>query len=350
MTINKKTYYSIFILSIFFILGVYALPYVKLINNDSFKDSFLDYVDKLGIYGYLILILLNALQVIIAFLPGEAFEILSGISYGPYLGFLACEIGIALAATLIYYTLHPLKTKDSKIERIIKKRKIYNIINDSKRLKVVIFFVTIIPIIPKDIIVYTIPFTDIKLKDFLIINFFARIPSIISSTFFGFSLVKGNFHISITIFSIQLVVAILGICFNKKIAKILSRLNKKKIVRHTNHERNDRMTHIKCSAKNCGYNKECYCNKQNVKVEGLFSRSKLGTFCQSFRNPIDSSEFKEEMASEMCEDGELKTNIGCSANYCEFNKENYCQAREINVGSKNAKYRSETQCDSFKLR
>lgn len=111
------------------------------------------------------------------------------------------------------------------------------------------------------------------------------------------------------------------------------------------------MSYINCNAKNCGYNKNNQCNKRFVKVEGLFSRSKLGTFCQSFRNPVDSSLFKEEMASEMLgETEEKKTQVGCSANYCLYNKDNYCQAREITVGNKNAKYRSETECESFELK
>ena len=109
------------------------------------------------------------------------------------------------------------------------------------------------------------------------------------------------------------------------------------------------MSEIKCSALKCGYNENNTCHKKNIKVEGLFSRSKLGTFCQSFRNPIDETLFKEEMADEMSLD-EHKVKIGCTANYCIYNKDNYCKASKITVGQKNAKYRSETQCDSFELK
>lgn len=113
------------------------------------------------------------------------------------------------------------------------------------------------------------------------------------------------------------------------------------------------MTNIKCSAVNCGFNKGKYCNKHNVKVEGLFSRSKLGTFCQSFTKPIDVKDFNAEMANEMYTGYDLDENlinVSCSANYCIYNEENKCTAPNIKVGFSNAKYRSETQCDSFKLR
>lgn len=110
------------------------------------------------------------------------------------------------------------------------------------------------------------------------------------------------------------------------------------------------MAEINCKALNCGFNKCSLCSKKNVKIEGLFSRSKLGTFCQSFRNPIDNQEFKEEMALDMLEDMALEPKIGCSANYCLYNKDNSCMAKTITIGANDAKYRSETQCDSFKLR
>lgn len=111
------------------------------------------------------------------------------------------------------------------------------------------------------------------------------------------------------------------------------------------------MSNVKCNACNCGFNKNNECQKKTIKVEGLFSRSKLGTFCQSFRNPVDCSLFNEEMAEEMLNNDEnAKIKIGCSANYCVYNKDNYCQARQIKIGTENAKYRSETQCDSFELK
>ena len=56
----------------------------------------------------------------------------------------------------------------------------------------------------------------------------------------------------------------------------------------------------------------------------------------------------KEIAREMTADNNVQ--VSCSANYCQYNKDNYCEAREIKIGNEDAKYRSETQCDSFKLR
>ncbi len=108
------------------------------------------------------------------------------------------------------------------------------------------------------------------------------------------------------------------------------------------------MTRVSCNAKTCGYNDCSQCNKKNIDVEGLFAKSKIGTFCQSFKNPHDSQAVMKEMANEMTLDSNI--HVSCSANYCLHNKDNYCEAKEIKIGTEEAKYRSETQCDSFKLR
>lgn len=114
------------------------------------------------------------------------------------------------------------------------------------------------------------------------------------------------------------------------------------------------MPNIKCCANNCAYNKRNTCFKGKVNVEGLFTRSKLGTFCESFKTPKEQAMFEFELGSEMLEDTTLsenvKTSVICSANYCYFNKNNRCNANNISVGTSNARYRSETECDSFQLK
>lgn len=108
-------------------------------------------------------------------------------------------------------------------------------------------------------------------------------------------------------------------------------------------------TRVQCNARTCGYNENSRCNKKNIDVEGLFAKSKIGTFCQSFKNPHDSLNLMKEIAQDM-NTIDTAIHVSCSANYCMFNKDNYCVKKEITVGNEDAKYRSETQCDSFKLK
>lgn len=109
------------------------------------------------------------------------------------------------------------------------------------------------------------------------------------------------------------------------------------------------MTNISCNATTCGYNEGKKCAKKYVFIEGLFAKSKIGTFCQSFKNPHGSDILSAEMAKEMYLNPEA-VKVECSANYCRYNDNNYCIAKDIKIGCENARYRSETQCDSFKTK
>ena len=110
------------------------------------------------------------------------------------------------------------------------------------------------------------------------------------------------------------------------------------------------MTDINCKAGLCGYNENEKCMKKHINIEGLFAKSKIGTFCQSFKNPHTSSIMKAEMASEIFNEKEYGTKVKCSANYCLYNKDEECTAKQIKVGIEGAHYRSETECDTFKAK
>ena len=114
------------------------------------------------------------------------------------------------------------------------------------------------------------------------------------------------------------------------------------------------MTNVGCDAKNCAYNQNNTCYKGKINVEGLFSRSKLGTFCESFKTPKERQLYETELGSDMqnslLEAYETKTDVRCSANYCFYNQNNRCVSDHIRVGGETARFRSETECNSFKLK
>ena len=105
------------------------------------------------------------------------------------------------------------------------------------------------------------------------------------------------------------------------------------------------MTNINCDACKCGYNSSGRCMKGEIDVEGLFAKSKVGTFCQSYKN-LEHNPIKEmEIARELSLD-----DLPHRANYCSFYSDGCCQNREISIGKEDSLYRSETECDSFNLK
>ena len=75
---------------------------------------------------------------------------------------------------------------------------------------------------------------------------------------------------------------------------------------------------IKCSPKKCAFCNQGVCVNRNIKIEGLFARSKKGTFCLSFKNEDDLNSIIPSISSN---DNKL---IRCDANYCKHNKRKRC--------------------------
>ena len=73
-----------------------------------------------------------------------------------------------------------------------------------------------IPGTPKDLLVYISGLLPIKPLNLILISTFARLPSVVSSTFAGDTLMKGNWESSIIIYAITfLLVGIVVFIINK---------------------------------------------------------------------------------------------------------------------------------------
>lgn len=222
----------LFVISLMSLLAVYFWDDIKLLTTKEGQLAFGEKLQDAGFAGFFIVIIINILQVVVAFIPGEFIEIISGMLFGPIFGVLVCLIGFTLG-TLAIFGLVKLFGKpffDLNVDEGKKKR--LKFLENETRALTIIFFIFLIPGTPKDFITYAIPLTKIKMWPFIIVSNIARIPSIITSTIIGAAITSGDNAIAIVVTSITLVVAIVGIIFNKqitnKIEKIVSNIQSKK--------------------------------------------------------------------------------------------------------------------------
>ena len=200
-------------------------PLFTALKKPENQQRFKNYIESLGWKGWFTVLTIQILQIFIAFIPGEIVELLSGILYGAIGGLLVCLIGIIIGSILIYYTVKLFANK--YIIKYKEKLKTYSFLKNPKKITLYLFILFIIPGLPKDIFIYLAPFLPIKFISFLIISCIARIPSILSSTLIGTSLIKGNYLTSIIIFVTFAILGVLGILFNDKIISLFSKNNKK---------------------------------------------------------------------------------------------------------------------------
>lgn len=226
---KKKNLITIFLLTLFIFLTIYVcyklIPLFISLKEPENQEKFKNHIQNLGWKGWFTLLTIQILQIFIAFIPGEIVELLAGILYGSLGGLFICLLGIVIGSILIYYTMKLFANK--YIVKYKEKLKTYSFLKNPKKIDIYLFFLFFIPGIPKDIFIYLAPFLPIKFINFLIISAIARIPSILSSTIIGNSLIEGNYLTSIIIFVVFAFLGTIGILFKDKIIYLFSKNNKK---------------------------------------------------------------------------------------------------------------------------
>lgn len=215
---NKKSVKSIIIFAAFSVLLVSLTivfwPYIQSLSTDEGLNNLKQTIDSLGIGGWFVMLGIQVLQIIVAFLPGEPIEIVMGIFYGSIGGMFTCLLGIFIGSILVYLLTKLIGVPFVKLFVDLDDLKKYKFLNNSKRLDLIVFILFFIPGTPKDALTYLAPFLPIKAKKFFVIATLARIPSIITSTILGNELIEGNYVNAIIVFAVTVIISIGGILFH----------------------------------------------------------------------------------------------------------------------------------------
>ncbi len=197
--------FAVLMLLISYFVGGPLIRYAK--EPELFKQ----WIGSYGIWGKALYLLIVAMQVIVAVIPGEPFEIAGGYCFSLLEGTLLCLGGILLGSVIIFAFVrrygHYFVDIFFKRETLDK----LDFLKDPSRLNTLTFLIFAIPGAPKDLLTYTVGLTDMDLKTWILISFFARIPSVITSTYAGFTLGEQNYRKTVLIFAATLVISILGV-------------------------------------------------------------------------------------------------------------------------------------------
>ena len=197
-----------------------ALIYVFF--GDEFKEilkdnqSFKAWLYQFGPVSRLVFVFVRAFQTVIKVIPAEPLEIGAGYAFGTWGGLFYCSLGTFLGSLVIVLFTKIFGTK--MLDVFVPTEKVRNLrfLRDTDKLSMTLFAIYIIPATPKDLITYLVCFTDMKISKFFLITTFARIPSIITSTWCGDALGQGSYVASIIIFAFSAVLAAIGLIIYKK--------------------------------------------------------------------------------------------------------------------------------------
>lgn len=217
---DKRAYLVlVIVLLIFALIGYeYFYKYSHLFRNPhKIKKWVLSY----GKYGFVAFIVLQVVQVVAFFIPGELVQIAGGFIYGTFLGSFISIIGITLGSLLAYSIASYFGKKF--IRKIVSEKhlKFFGKILKLGSINYVVFLLYLIPGIPKDVIAYICGISDISWRNFLIFSTLGRIPGIFISAYFGATIHTGNKTILIIISVVMILLFAIGVFKGEKIIKSL---------------------------------------------------------------------------------------------------------------------------------
>ncbi len=179
--------------------------------------TFKRWMDKFGYFDEVVFILIRTVQTVVKVVPAAPMEIGAGYAWGAVLGMVYCLIGNILGTFLVLWLIKRYGTRVIEKFFSVKNLKFLHVLQSSKRLHWMLFFLYLIPIVPKDAITYFVSFLPVKTGPFLLVTTIARIPAILVITTCGAALAQQNYVLSTVVFAVTMVVGALGLmfCFKK---------------------------------------------------------------------------------------------------------------------------------------
>ena len=188
----------IIVVSVLVMVGVCVafLPFFKGLRTAEGRLAFQNEIQSLGFKGFLLIYLLESVQILLIILPGEPIELLYGMCYGGLLGTIYLTITVFINTVIVYAVVKKFGRRilvfffdEEKIEKV-EKSKLFNDPGKATNLMTILFF---IPGTPKDLLLYIGPLLPIKWWVFVLISTFVRLPSVVTSTVAGAGITNNNF-------------------------------------------------------------------------------------------------------------------------------------------------------------
>ena len=168
-----------------FFLKDVMIPYIRMeLNNDI--DGARELLTSRGIFGFLTVILVEALQMVVIFIPAEFIQISSGLSYPFWLALLLCDLGVCLGATIIYVLVRVFRFDNERFDK--KEAMIEHIAARAKKDRgtvLLLYFLFIMPFIPFGAICYFGSHKKLRYGRYILTVATGVIPSIVTSNLMG---------------------------------------------------------------------------------------------------------------------------------------------------------------------
>lgn len=219
---NRKTLLLLVVLVAFF-AGLGGLLYIT-----GLLDLFLDrerlyaFIDEHHSYAALIFIVMQAIQVVAAPLPGEVTGFVGGVLFGSYWGVLYSTIGLTLGSWLAFMLARWLGRP--LVERLVDRETIrrYDYVMRHKGMFLA-FLLFLIPGFPKDYLCYLLGLGHMSQRNFLMVSIPGRLLGTILLTLGGSYFRDSRWLAFFVVVGLGLLVVLLAMVYRERIERLAKR-------------------------------------------------------------------------------------------------------------------------------
>ena len=217
-----------------------AIVVLTIVNQDIllgvFKDpeAFRQRIDGHWFTGRLVFVLLTAVQVVLAPIPGHPFEIAGGYCFGIFEGAVLVSLGILIGSAVAFLLSRLFGLRIVKLFYSEEKLQKAAFLHENRKTNTVALTAFILPGLPKDMIAYVLGVTEMRFWVFLLISTLGRLPGILISVICG--AVFGTSNLKVSLIFGAATVGVVGLFF---LIWYLVRRRKKKATPEEANEENE---------------------------------------------------------------------------------------------------------------
>ena len=192
------------------------------------KKRILSFLDSLGPWSFLGFILIQALQVVVAPIPGDVTGFLGGYVYGAALGILLSTIGLTIGSYVAFALSRAFGRPfvEKFVDKGTLKRFDYLLHHKGAFL---VFLLFLIPGFPKDYLCYILGLGDLSTTEFIVIGGAGRLFGTIVLTLGGCYIRLHQYFRFCVLAGTVLIFIILAIAYKDKLERLFKKLHSKNL-------------------------------------------------------------------------------------------------------------------------
>lgn len=179
------------------------------------------FVDSFGVWAPVVMVLLQALQVVLAPVPNQLLGAVGGYLFGPWLGTLYNVIGITIGSTVAFWLSR--RFGRAYVEQIVDPETLSSFDEiDDRRALALVFAVFLVPGLPDDVICFGAGLTTVPLWQLIVVAVVGRAPSVLLANAFGDFLGTGDTTMGLFLLALGVFLAALGYHYRERLRALLT--------------------------------------------------------------------------------------------------------------------------------